>query len=111
MTMTRDEANESLMDIFKLAWCSECVIPDAHQYHNCNKYCGAFRQFKEAIAVLEKNDDSKRFSDSAEPSIVRCMECKSYIVMGDTTKYGWCKEHETAIDEWDFCSYGERREP
>ena len=36
--------------------------------------------------------------------VVRCKDCVSY---GGT---GWCCEHDTCMEENDFCSYGERRE-
>jgi hypothetical protein len=35
--------------------------------------------------------------------VVRCKDCVSY---GGN---GWCFEHDTCMEENDFCSYGERR--
>ena len=41
--------------------------------------------------------------------VVRCKDCKHYIVEGITTQYGWCHEYKHSVDEDDFCSYGERK--
>lgn len=41
--------------------------------------------------------------------VVRCKDCKHYIVEGITTQYGWCHEYKHSVDEDDYCSYGERR--
>jgi hypothetical protein len=41
--------------------------------------------------------------------IVRCKDCKHYIVEGITTQYGWCHEYKHSVDEDDYCSYGERK--
>ena len=43
--------------------------------------------------------------------VVRCKDCAHYIVEGITTQYGWCYEYKHSVDEDDYCSYGERREP
>lgn len=40
--------------------------------------------------------------------LVRCKDCKQYIVEGITTRYGWCHENKHPVDEDDFCSMGER---
>lgn len=42
--------------------------------------------------------------------VVRCKDCKHYIVEGITTQYGWCHEYKHSVNEDDYCSYGERRE-
>lgn len=41
--------------------------------------------------------------------VVRCGECKHYIVEGITTQYGWCHEYKHSVNEDDYCSYGERK--
>ena len=41
--------------------------------------------------------------------IVRCKDCRHYIVEGVTTQYGWCHEYKHSVDEDDYCSYGERK--
>lgn len=50
-----------------------------------------------AIAIIENAPTV----DAVE--VVRCKDCTSY---GGT---GWCCEHDTCMEEDDFCSYGERR--
>ena len=42
-------------------------------------------------------------------SVVRCKDCKHYIVEGITTQYGWCHEYKHSVNEDDYCSYGERQ--
>ena len=42
-------------------------------------------------------------------AVVRCKDCKHYIVEGITTQYGWCHEYKHSVDEDDYCSYGERK--
>ena len=42
--------------------------------------------------------------------LVRCEDCKHYIVEGITTQYGWCHEYKHSVNEDDYCSYGERKE-
>lgn len=41
--------------------------------------------------------------------VVRCKDCKHYIVEGITTQYGWCHEYKHSVNEDDYCSYGERK--
>ena len=41
--------------------------------------------------------------------VVRCKDCKHYIVEGIATQYGWCHEYKHSVDEDDYCSYGERK--
>lgn len=41
--------------------------------------------------------------------VVRCKNCKHYVVEGITTQYGWCHEYKHSVNEDDFCSHGERQ--
>ena len=43
--------------------------------------------------------------------LVRCKDCKHSRIEGNTTKYRWCKGLNVAINDNDYCSYAERREP
>lgn len=54
-------------------------------------------------------EDGEELAESV--NVVRCKDCKHYIVEGITTRYGWCHEYKHSVDEDDYCSYGERREP
>lgn len=54
--------------------------------------------------------DEVRVVAEWQGEIVRCKDCKHYIVEGITTQYGWCHEYKHSVDEDDYCSYGERRE-
>ena len=47
------------------------------------------------------------FADLTE--VVRCKDCKHYIVEGITTQYGWCHEYKHSVDEDDYCSYGDAK--
>lgn len=42
-------------------------------------------------------------------TLVRCKDCKHYIVEGITTQYGWCHEYKHSVDEDDYCSYGDAK--
>ena len=59
--MTKDEAKNVLIDTFKAAWCTSCVVWDEPVWSNCNEYCDEYKQFKEAIEALyhhtEKTDN------------------------------------------------------
>ena len=44
-------------------------------------------------------------------NVVRCRDCKHSRIEGNTTKYRWCKGLNVAINDNDYCSYAERREP
>lgn len=48
--------------------------------------------------------------DGAE-SVVRCKDCRHYLIDYFNATTGWCYEIKNSVNEDDFCSYGERREP
>ena len=50
-----------------------------------------------------------KFYREQQTDVVRCKDCKHYIVEGITTQYGWCHEYKHSVDEDDYCSYGERQ--
>lgn len=62
---------------------------------------------KDIMMVPTAEIDDAPTIDAAE--VVRCKDCKHYIVEGITTQYGWCHEYKHSVDEDDFCSDGERR--
>ena len=69
-----------------------------------------------AIEALRREEaEEKGYCHRIRPKnvevVVRCKDCKHYIVEGITTRYGWCHEYKHSVDEDDYCSYGERREP
>ena len=43
--------------------------------------------------------------------IVRCKECRHYENEAYQDGYGYCKNHMSVLEDGDFCSRGERREP
>lgn len=43
--------------------------------------------------------------------IVRCKECRSYDTEAYQNGYGYCSNHMSVLEDNDFCSRGERREP
>ena len=63
------------------------------------------------IATVFKGKDDKLFLEDIKEvmTVVRCKDCKHYIVEGITTQYGWCHEYKHSVDEDDYCSYGERK--
>lgn len=64
------------------------------------------------LATVFKGNEKMVLEEVKEiMSVVRCKNCKHYIVEGITTQYGWCYEYKHSVDEDDYCSYGERREP
>ena len=52
-------------------------------------------------------EDGEELAESVK--VVRCKDCRHYIVEGITTQYGWCHEYKHSVDEDDYCSYGERK--
>ena len=71
---------------------------------------------REEYEVLEAYVDTlvdaliKNGEELAESvKVVRCKDCKHYIIEGITTQYGWCHEYKHSVDEDDYCSYGERK--
>ena len=63
---------------------------------------------KDIMMIPTAEIDDAPTIDAVE--VVRCRDCKHYIVEGITTQYGWCHEYKHSVNEDDFCSYGERRE-
>lgn len=49
--------------------------------------------------------------DAPSIDIVRCGECKSYDTEAYQNGYGYCSNHMSVLEDNDFCSRGERREP
>ena len=43
--------------------------------------------------------------------LVRCKDCRHRYEEGDCTHYYWCRLNDRPIDDTDFCSWAERREP
>ena len=43
--------------------------------------------------------------------VVRCKNCRHYLIDEFTATTGWCYEIKNSVNEDDFCSYGERRKP
>ena len=43
--------------------------------------------------------------------VVGCKNCRWYSVKGKTTMYGWCDANWLSVNETDYCSKGERKEP
>ena len=41
--------------------------------------------------------------------VVRCKDCKHYLIDGLTATTGWCYENKNSVHEADYCSYGERK--
>lgn len=87
-------AIEALQEVQKheetFEWCTDCKEYDKDNYC-CHRW-------------------SKTIRNTLEELVVRCKDCKHYIVEGITTQYGWCHEYKHSVNEDDFCSYGERRE-
>lgn len=62
---------------------------------------------KDIMMVPTAEIDDAPTIDAVE--VVRCKDCKHYIVEGIATQYGWCHEYKHSVDEDDYCSYGERK--
>ena len=62
---------------------------------------------KDIMMVSTSEIDDAPTIDAVQ--VVRCKDCKHYIVEGITTQYGWCHEYKHSVDEDDYCSYGERK--
>ena len=88
---------------------------------DCENGCYSFRDgdyleaLDMAIESLQREEaEEKGWCHRIRPKnvevVVRCKDCKHYIVEGITTRYGWCHEYKHSVDEDDYCSYGERRE-
>ena len=61
------------------------------------------------IATIFKGNEKMVLEEVKEiMSVVKCKDCKHYIVEGITTQYGWCHEYKHSVNEDDYCSYGER---
>ena len=54
---------------------------------------------------------SKIIADAPTVEIVRCKDCRHKYEEGDCTHYYWCRINDRPIDDTDFCSWAERREP
>lgn len=95
-----DMAIEALQEVQKheetFEWCTDCKEYDKDNYC-CHRWSKMIRNTVEEL---------KEYS-----GLVRCKDCKHYIVEGITTQYGWCHEYKHSVNEDDYCSYGERREP
>lgn len=61
------------------------------------------------ILHIESAKDGVHITAEWQGELVRCKDCKHYIVEGITTQYGWCHEYKHSVDEDDYCSYGERK--
>lgn len=64
----------------------------------------------ESLPSAEVANLKQEFESDEAVQVVRCKDCKHYIVEGITTQYGWCHEYKHSVNEDDFCSYGEREE-
>ena len=83
----------------RLDFCEYELVGDCYDWKNDNcDECNIFKAYCEGARM-------------AKASIVRCKDCAHYIVEGITTQYGWCHEYKHSVNEDDYCSYGERREP
>lgn len=83
----------------RLDFCQYELVDDCYDWKNDNcDECNIFKAYCEGAR-------------RAKNSIVRCKDCRQYIPHDLTEAYGWCCEFKTPIEEDDFCSRGERREP
>lgn len=48
--------------------------------------------------------------EALNTKVVRCKDCRHYLIDGFTSTTGWCYEIKNSVYEDDYCSYGERRE-
>jgi len=62
----------------------------------------------EAIAWFGEHDEIVEYTGD---TIIRCGDCRHSRIEGNTTKYRWCKCLNVAINDNDYCSFAERREP
>ena len=78
--------------------CGDCLY-----FPMCSNYVDAEETFPEVGGcTVFKNKD-------AFVEVVRCKDCKRWKY--DAKKMaGLCKRHINYTTQWDFCSYGERRE-
>ena len=117
--MTRDEAIERLKN---MAW----LYGSCEREQNIEAIDMAIEALQEpkiivgidipygsdmGIETVFKDKDGKLFLEEVKEimAVVRCKDCKHYIVEGITTQYGWCHEYKHSVDEDDYCSYGERK--
>jgi len=55
--------------------------------------------------------DEVRVVAECQGELVRCKDCRHYLIDEFTATTGWCYEIKNSVNEDDFCSYGERRKP
>lgn len=106
--MTREEAIQALNEIFDDSEFSRYV---AWYGTAMNMAIEALSEPSKVIAQISVDTDEivKRIKEEYE--IVQCKDCKHRYEEGDCTHYYWCRLNDRPIDDTDFCSWAERREP
>lgn len=97
-------------------YCSNCeyVFDEDEEYSPFWKFCpmcGAEMADNSLFNDITESPNDVVESKDDVIEVVRCKDCKHYIVEGITTQYGWCHEYKHSVNEDDYCSYGERRKP
>ena len=72
------------------------------------RYIDTLRKAEELTLAQSAIDELRMVLESCVP-VVRCRDCKNYGGGDVEHEYDRCRHHWSAVEEDDYCSFGERR--